>query len=443
MHLKRIAAFAAAALLSLAMAAPAFAETSIDDFDADQYKAVTDIVRNQVNDDVAEDEQKIVKAIKDKLQSQGLEFNSREDGYKLITEVGKEHDFKVSQWKSAFMDACSQLGVPSSDSTLTEDAQALVDGQAVKKLHILQWDEDTGGVNRSAMKLMLEKILASAALRNVMGMCMAIASAMCVAFGLGDIIQKATEKSASMEEMWRAFLKMCLGIFIIYNCLYIAAFLIYTGSAILTAALGKVTEAGDVTEAAGYQAHMAMWVSVSGMEEAGGFMTVSQNTAAGAAAFLKNLVKGGFGTITEAIGGAKDALSNPLQIIGSLFNLPLAAMGATAGTAIIQFVMSLSVYAVAINTGVRFVFTPLAVADLFSERFRSTGVRWLKSLAAAALQGVIIFVVYMVGTELTEVLSGGSFLPGFSPVTNIVIYATMIGMFAKSGGIAGEIVGSR
>ena len=104
--------------------------------------------------------------------------------------------------------------------------------------------------------------------------------------------------------------------------------------------------------------------------------------------------------------------------------------------------MSLTVYAVAINIGVRFVFTPLAVADLFSERFRSTGTRWLKSLAAAALQGVIIYVIVIVGTQLREILESGAAIPGFSPVTSCIVNLTMIGLFAKSGSIANEVIGA-
>ena len=113
-----------------------------------------------------------------------------------------------------------------------------------------------------------------------------------------------------------------------------------------------------------------------------------------------------------------------------------------AGSAIISFIISLTVYAVAINIGVRFVFTPLAVADLFSERFRSTGTRWLKSLAAAALQGVIIYVIVIVGTQLREILESGAAIPGFSPVTSCIVNLTMIGLFAKSGSIANEVIGA-
>ena len=113
-----------------------------------------------------------------------------------------------------------------------------------------------------------------------------------------------------------------------------------------------------------------------------------------------------------------------------------------AGSAIISFVISLTVYAVAIDIGVRFVFTPLAVADLFSERFRSTGIRWLKSLAAAAIQGVIIYVIVIVGTQLREILESGALIPGFSPVTSCIVNLTMIGLFVKSAGIAREIIGT-
>ena len=141
------------------------------------------------------------------------------------------------------------------------------------------------------------------------------------------------------------------------------------------------------------------------------------------------------------MGGKPDAGS--VSGISSVLGGPVISLITKfAGSAIISFVISLTVYAVAIDIGVRFVFTPLAVADLFSERFRSTGIRWLKSLAAAAIQGVIIYVIVIVGTQLREILESGALIPGFSPVTSCIVNLTMIGLFVKSAGIAREIIGT-
>ena len=104
--------------------------------------------------------------------------------------------------------------------------------------------------------------------------------------------------------------------------------------------------------------------------------------------------------------------------------------------------ISLSVYAIAIDIGIRFVFTPIAIADLFSEKFRSTGVRWLKGIMASSLQGVIIYVIVVVGTTLRETLASGAAISGFAPVTGLAVNLTMIGLFAKSRAFANDIVGT-
>ena len=286
------------------------------------------------------------------------------------------------------------------------------------------------------MKLMIDRIMANTALTNVMGICMAFAASLCIAFGIGDILQQATEKSASTEALWRSFLKMCCGLFIIYNCLYIAAVIIYTGDVILTAALNATTGAGAAdTEA--YRTHMALWLSVTSIEKSGGFSLLAKTAGSGNA-----------GVFATAFNAATSWVTNTMSdVFAAGFSLSfggpiISLITKLAGSAIISFVISLTVYAVAIDIGVRFVFTPLAVADLFSERFRSTGIRWLKALAAAALQGVIIYVIVIVGTQLREILESGALIPGFSPVTSCIVNLTMLGLFVKSGNIAREVIGT-
>ncbi len=304
----------------------------------------------------------------------------------------------------------------------------------MNKLHILQWDEDPNGVNRSAMKLMIDRIMTNTALTNVMGICMAFAASLCIAFGFGDIIQQATEKSASAEALWRAFLKMCVGLFIIYNSLYIAAVIIYVGDVILTAAL-NATNSAVAADTGAYRTHMALWLSVSSIEKSGGFSLLAKTAGSGNAGVFSTAFNAAIAWVgnqmPEVFAGISTVLGGPV----------LSLITKLAGSAIISFIISLTVYAVAIDIGVRFVFTPLAVADLFSEKFRSTGVRWLKSFAASALQGVIIYVIVIVGTQLREILESGALIPGFSPVTSCIVNLTMIGLFVKSAGIAREITG--
>lgn len=432
---KRIAALAAAIVLSLSVCMTSLAAMSLDDYDETMYDTVKQLIEEEVDEDIRDTELEILEAIHTEVTSQGSSLAGQEKGTKLIKKISSEKSLWASQWIAAFQKACDQYSVASSYS-VTDAADQYTDANAVNKLHILQWDEDPSGVNRSAMKLMIDRIMANTALTNVMGICMAFAASLCIAFGIGDILQQATEKSASTEALWRSFLKMCCGLFIIYNCLYIAAVIIYTGDVILTAALNATTGAGAAdTEA--YRTHMALWLSVTSIEKSGGFSLLAKTAGSGNA-----------GVFATAFNAATSWVTNTMSdVFAAGFSLSfggpiISLITKLAGSAIISFVISLTVYAVAIDIGVRFVFTPLAVADLFSERFRSTGIRWLKALAAAALQGVIIYVIVIVGTQLREILESGALIPGFSPVTSCIVNLTMLGLFVKSGNIAREVIGT-
>ena len=227
---------------------------------------------------------------------------------------------------------------------------------------------------------------------------------------------------------------MCVGLFIIYNSLYIAAVIIYVGDVILTAAL-NATNSAVAADTGAYRTHMALWLSVSSIEKSGGFSLLAKTAGSGNAGVFSTAFNAAIAWVgnqmPEVFAGISTVLGGPV----------LSLITKLAGSAIISFIISLTVYAVAIDIGVRFVFTPLAVADLFSEKFRSTGVRWLKSFAASALQGVIIYVIVIVGTQLREILESGALIPGFSPVTSCIVNLTMIGLFVKSAGIAREITG--
>ncbi len=429
---KKIAALAAAAVLSLSVSITSFAAMSLDEYDETMYDTVKQLIEEEVDQDIKDTELEILEAIRTEITSQGSSLESQKEGTRLIKKVASDKSLWASQWIAAFQKACDQYGVPSSVISGTADAGA--DADAVNKLHILQWDEDTSGVNRSAMKLMIDRIMSNTALTNVMGICMAFASSLCIAFGFGDILQQVTEKSASTEALWRAFLKMCIGLFIIYNSLYIAAAIICAGDVILTAALNATNGVGAVDTGA-YRTHMALWLSVTSIEKSGGFSLLAKTAGSGNAGVFStafNAANAWVGNQMSAVfSGIPSVLGGPLIGLVTKF----------AGSAIISFVISLTVYAIAIDIGVRFVFTPLAVADLFSERFRSTGVRWLKSLVAAAIQGVIVYVIVIVGTQLREILESGALIPGFSPVTSCIVNLTMIGLFVKSAAIAREIAG--
>lgn len=429
---KKISVLLVTAFLMLFMSFSVYAAMDIGELDQKMYDNVNEKI-DDLKEDAQADEKEILDAFFAKIQGD-LDIDTQSEGYSLIGDIAKDLNLTDTQWKSAYLDACDYYKVPISE--LREEDKANDLASAVSKLHILQWDADSNGVNMSAMKIMLQDILGNTALNSIMGMCMTMGAALCIAFGIWDIVEKASERSVSTEALWRAFLKMCMGLIIIFNSLYIAAFIIYVGNMLLTTAI-DMTTAGDLNNDSAYKAHMALWESLLSLEIAGG-VKASKTTG-----MLSGLITQGINASRVHMDSILANLSGGAGAITSIFGSEIGGFLSTLGGAsIISFVISLSVYAIAIDIGIRFVFTPIAIADLFSEKFRSTGVRWLKGIMASSLQGVIIYVIVVVGTTLRETLASGAAISGFAPVTGLAVNLTMIGLFAKSRAFANDIVGT-
>ena len=127
---------------------------------------------------------------------------------------------------------------------------------------------------------------------------------------------------------------------------------------------------------------------------------------------------------------------NGIKDFGTQMSEGIGAVSGFLGNGIIQLASSLVVYAVAIEIGVRYALTPIAIADLYSERFRSAGWMWLKKLLACAMQGAVLYLIIFVTNELKSSIGAT-----FSVITNTAINLTMIGMYAKSRQIANDIIG--
>lgn len=398
--------------------------TTISGYDAHMKKKAEDAIQDLSN---KASEEKLIEALSNKLSDESL--NTVDDGNKIINEIAKDQSINASVWKSLFSKACESYNVPKHKKEVTAAADALYD--ATDKLHILWWDGDDKGTNKSAMKIMIEKLLdQSSPAYTVMSMCTALGATLCLVFSVMNIMEKATERSVSTEALWRSFLQMCLGVWIIYNCLYIASAIIYIGgNVILKGVIQKTLPASE--HGAAIKMRIAMWETVIAAANDGGITGLKGSVASG-----------GWGVVTQFLSNSASAAADTFYGIASGWPNPLKAIINFVGGNFINGIISLTVYAIAIETCIRFVFTPIAVGDMFSEKFRSTGVRWLKSLAACALQGTIVYVTVIIGTNLRDILESGAAITGFSPVTSALVNFTMIGFFVKSKSMANEIVGT-
>lgn len=403
-----------------------------DDYDLTTVSGYNDYMAAKAKEAVQDlsnkaSEEKVIEALRDKLSDESL--NTVEDGNKIISQIAKDQSISAGAWKSLFSKSCESENVPKNKKQLESEVDALND--ATNKLHILWWDDDASGTNKSAMKLMIDKLLdESSPARTVMSICTTLGATLCLVFSITSILEKATERSVSTEALWRSFLQMCLGIWIIYNCLYVATAIIYIGGDVILKAVIQTSTATNANGAA-IKMRIAMWNTVIAAANNGGISNLQGSVASGGWASVVELLSNSFSAAADAVYGFAAGWPN---VVKSIINF--------VGGNVINGIISLTVYAIAIEMCIRFVFTPVAVGDMFSEKFRSTGVRWLKGLAACALQGTIVYVTVLVGTNLRTILESGGAIQGFSPVTSALVNFTMIGFFVKSKGIASEIVGT-
>lgn len=316
-------------------------------------------------------------------------------------------------WKEEFREVAQSMGVEFGD-LLAGDKQEMNDEiqDAAIKVNILTWNNSTVGgeqvqtANSGAIQDMIDGIEKSGIFTDFMTPLAAIGIALVVAFGGSSLITLSMERSVTSEAVTREFIKIIIGVFIIYNFRTIALAVMGFGSWVIQTLQVSFSNT-DYAETVEY----ALVKSFSNvMEEHNPITEIITNSSMG------------LGNIGAGIA----------QQFGNIFN----SISGLIGNGIIQLASSLAIYSVAIEIGVRYVFTPIAIADLYSEKFRSNGVMWLKKLLACMLTGAVIYMIIFV-TDAFKDSVGAT----FSVITNMAINLTMIGMLFRARQIANDIVG--
>lgn len=377
--------------------------------------------------DSAPKRDRIVELLEEKLDSEDLKKDPTvEGGYKIIDEILKDEKVDLAntmsgvkvQWKKYFKEEAMALGVNFGSTTYeSETGDEIVnagagDNDAVDagvKVNILTWnrtkdEHDTAfsKANQGMVSKLLEKV--STEMAGFSDNIRTFAIALAITFGAVSMMNMIQDKNASNEALSREFIKLMIGVWFIYNYKFFALLIIRAGTLILENVIVGVQ--GSSGAAVKY-ALVKSFVSV-----------ISQNQLA----TMGSDWVAGLGNVVSDLGSG---LSGLFGSITGLF-----------GNGLVQLASSLVVYAVAIEIAIRYLFTPLAIADLYSEKWRSNGWMWLKKLFAVSMQGAVIFLIIYV-TDIFKDSLGAS----FSVITNTAINLTMIGMFAKSRQIANDIIG--
>ncbi len=108
-------------------------------------------------------------------------------------------------------------------------------------------------------------------------------------------------------------------------------------------------------------------------------------------------------------------------------------------TALLKIVAKFVVIQILLEIGIRRIFAPFAVADVYAEGLRSPGVRYFKKYLATFFKMLICLVICALGTCLLGLLSGTSGVAYIFEV--LAIEFTCLGMMFKTGEIANDILG--
>ena len=377
----------------------------------------------EVDETAKESCEEVLERIKESTEK--LENNPTvRGGYDVIDDICTfgGHDIEgidltfQSIWKAEFREVAQSMGIEFGDliPAVTGGTQEINDEiqDAAIKVNILTWNNSTVGgeqvqtVNSGAIQDMIDGIEKSGIFTDFMTPLAAIGIALVVAFGGSSLITLSMERSVTSEAVTREFIKIIIGVFIIYNFRTIALAVMGFGSWVIQTLQVSFSNT-DYAETVEY-ALVQSFANV--MEEHNPITNI----------------------LTDASMGIGNIATGIAQQFGNIFN----SFSGFIGNGIIQLASSLAIYSVAIEIGVRYVFTPIAIADLYSEKFRSNGVMWLKKLLACVLTGAVIYMIIFV-TDAFKDSVGAT----FSVITNMAINLTMIGMLFRARQIANDIVG--
>lgn len=304
------------------------------------------------------------------------------------------------------------------DSGEKRDDEAAKTDKATKMIQKLRWSNDSSSeVSLSTYIGRFE----STYVPTIGALLQSIAAALIVAFGASNLLKMSSDRMVSYDAVLREFAKLIFGVWFIFNYQYVAIVILRVGTFITEALMDGISVADSSKNA--QLLRRALWA---------GLETVMQGTKVDIMFNgLSNAATGVYQITTESSGnGLGDVINSILGFLSGGGNI-------LGGNTIVSIAINWVVFALLIELGIRYIFTPIAIADLYSEGFHSNGMRWLKKMLACALTGGLMYLA-VYGTNVLK-----SQITGWHPIQYAAINLTMTGFFVKCRMIADEIVGVR
>lgn len=299
--------------------------------------------------------------------------------------------------------------------------------ESSKMIQKLRWGRKNNDSNVNIVSF-LKRFEQSATFANVATILQSIAAALVFAFGANNLLKISSDRMASYDAVLREFAKVLFGVWFIFNYRYFTILVMRVGTYFTEIILDGVTATDSSQSQITATLRYGLWKSLENTMADGSAGSLLEGVASAATNVL-----GYTGTNTEASGW-----DNVMEGIAQLFGGMGDFLGGNAvGGTIVNLAINWVVFAILIELAIRYIFTPIAIADLYSEGFHSNGMRWIKKLLSCCIAGGLIYIsMYAANILKTQ-------LTGIHPLQTAAINLTMVGFFAKSRQIADEIVGVR
>lgn len=311
------------------------------------------------------------------------------------------------------------------DTGSGSDTEAAKADKSSKMIQKLRWGQKDGDSRVNIVGLL--KRFEEGKFAAISTILQSISAALVVAFGAANLLKLSSDRMASYDGVLREFAKIIFGVWFIFNYRYFTILILRIGTYFTEIILDGVTFDTEQSQIAATLRY-GLWKSLEGLMSDGSADSILHGVSSAASNVL------GYTGVSEKLSGW-DYLQ---EIIAKAFGGVTSVAGGTAiGGTIVNLAINWVVFAILIELAIRYVFTPIAIADLYSEGFHSNGMRWLKKMLSCCLAGGLIY-ISMYAANILKVQ-----LVGIHPIQTAAINLTMIGFFAKSRQIADEIVGVR
>lgn len=306
-----------------------------------------------------------------------------------------------------------------------KDAETIQADKSSKMIQKLRWGQKDSDSRVNIVGLL--KRFEEGKFAAISTILQSISAALVVAFGAANLLKLSSDRMASYDGVLREFAKIIFGVWFIFNYRYFTILVLRIGTYFTEIILDGVTFDTEQSQVAATLRY-GLWKSLEGLMSDGSADSILHGVSSAASNVL------GYTGVSEKLSGW-DSFQ---ELIAKGFGGVTSVMGGAAiGGTIVNLAINWVVFAILIELAIRYVFTPIAIADLYSEGFHSNGMRWLKKMLSCCLAGGLIYIsMYAANIIKTQLI-------GIHPIQTAAINLTMIGFFAKSRQIADEIVGVR